>query len=180
MLILYLASAVSMATAETITINGGTIEATGGRYGSGIGGGNGGDGGTITINGGTVLQPAERLAALALAAATGAPAEQLPSAAELLPQPAVKNASGIGGGYMVSGGNISTGENGTAVIFASFIPTSNTTGWKGLIFNVNNGKIYGDSYTVEGALTIPGRQNADSRRRKNAQWWCKHYQQRYH
>ncbi len=125
-------------------------------------------------------QPAERLAALALAAATGAPAEQLPSAAELLPQPAVKNASGIGGGYMVSGGNISTGENGTAVIFASFIPTSNTTGWKGLIFNVNNGKIYGDSYTVEGALTIPDGKNADSRRRKNAQWWCKHYQQRYH
>lgn len=41
--------------AGSVTINGGTIEAYGGIYAAGIGGGHGGgDGGTITINGGTV------------------------------------------------------------------------------------------------------------------------------
>ena len=38
----------------TITINGGTVEATCGLFGAGIGGGWVGNGGTITINGGTV------------------------------------------------------------------------------------------------------------------------------
>ena len=38
----------------TITINGGTVNASGNSGGAGIGGGNGGAGGTITINGGTV------------------------------------------------------------------------------------------------------------------------------
>ncbi|MGI5868822.1 MAG: beta strand repeat-containing protein, partial [Kiritimatiellia bacterium] len=38
----------------TITISGGTVEATGGSWSAGIGGGGYGDGGTVTINGGTV------------------------------------------------------------------------------------------------------------------------------
>ena len=38
----------------TITINGGTVNATGSTDAAGIGGGGGGDGGNITINGGTV------------------------------------------------------------------------------------------------------------------------------
>ena len=38
----------------TITINGGQVTATGGEWGAGIGGGNGDAGGTITINGGQV------------------------------------------------------------------------------------------------------------------------------
>ena len=42
------------AAGGTITINGGTVEATGGGGAAGIGGGLGGAGGTITINGGTV------------------------------------------------------------------------------------------------------------------------------
>jgi uncharacterized repeat protein (TIGR02543 family) len=41
-------------TVGTITINGGTITATGGTNGAGIGGGVNGNGGTIIINGGTV------------------------------------------------------------------------------------------------------------------------------
>ena len=40
--------------AENITITGGTIEAVGGSYGAGIGGGNNGSGNNITIKGGTV------------------------------------------------------------------------------------------------------------------------------
>lgn len=41
-------------TAGTITINGGTVNATGGQRSAAIGGGSSGNGGTITINGGTV------------------------------------------------------------------------------------------------------------------------------
>gem|GEM_PF-2148696 len=45
----------------TITINGGTVNAISGQYGSGIGGGSEGDGGTITINGGTVFASGDRV-----------------------------------------------------------------------------------------------------------------------
>ena len=64
------------ASCGTITINGGTVKATGGGSGAGIGGRNSGSGGTITIHGGNVT-------------ATGGP-----------------SAAGIGGGLNGSGGNI--------------------------------------------------------------------------
>lgn len=41
-------------TCEDVTINGGTVIATGGTHGAGIGGGSGASGGSITINGGSV------------------------------------------------------------------------------------------------------------------------------
>jgi|GEM_PF-6401187 len=50
-------------TAGTITINGGTIHATGGPDGTGIGGGLRGSGGTITINGGDVTAQGGSVAA---------------------------------------------------------------------------------------------------------------------
>ena len=139
----------------TITINGGTVDANGASYGAGIGGGSRGSGGTITINGGTVTANGGTEGGAGIGGGYSGSSGAITLSGGIITATGGKSASGIGGGYMVSGGNISTGENGTAVVFASFIPTSNTTGWKGLIFNVNSGKIYGDSYTVEGALTIP-------------------------
>ena len=59
-----------------ITINGGNVTATGGQYAAGIGGGNGGSGGTVTIHGGNVT------------ASSG------------------DSGAGIGGGYSGSGGTI--------------------------------------------------------------------------
>ena len=47
----------------TVTINGGNIDATGGKNGAGIGGGWNGDGGTININGGVIRSVAGQLAA---------------------------------------------------------------------------------------------------------------------
>jgi hypothetical protein len=44
----------------TITISGGTVNATSGYWGAGIGGGDSGDGGTITISGGTVTATSVR------------------------------------------------------------------------------------------------------------------------
>ena len=66
----------SWENAGTITINGGSVTATGGYNQAGIGGGDQGSGGTVTINGGSV-------------AATGG-----------------QEAAGIGSGFEGSGGNI--------------------------------------------------------------------------
>lgn len=53
-------------------------------------------------------------------------------------------------------GILSTGENGSAVIFASSIQKQDgKDGWSGLIFEGDEGKIYGKSYTVEEAITVP-------------------------
>jgi len=93
----------------TITINGGTVTATGGTYGAGIGGGDDGAGGTITINGGTVT-------------ATG-----------------VISGAGIGGGYGGAGGTI-TINGGTVTA------TGGTTG-------ADIGGGYGGA---EGTITING------------------------
>ena len=119
-----------------ITINGGTVIATGGSGsfgGAGIGGGagyySGGAGGNITINGGTVT-------------ATGN-----------------GNGAGIGGGASYRGGSdngtFSTGDSGRAVIFASSIGDNTPEDWSGIIFQGQNGAVYGTSVTPTEDFTIP-------------------------
>lgn len=117
-----------------ITITGGTVEATGGtavrqssdgtttRYFSGAGIGSGGSfaytsaTNAIVINAGTVT-------------ATGG-----------------TGADGIGSGAGNSeSGDFSTGEDGQAVIYAGSISDQDdTTGWNGIIFQGNNGQVYGE------------------------------------
>ena len=109
-----------------ITINNGIVNATGGNFSAGIGGGRGGAGGTIKINGGTVT-------------ATGG-----------------NDGAGIGGGNGGAGGSFTTGQNGNAFIIASSISDNdNTTGWSGVIFQGNEGKVYGTP-ALEMDATIPG------------------------
>ena len=118
---------------ECITINGGTVTATGGNNGgsSGIGTFEGGStSGTITISGGTVM-------------ATG-------------------TNHGIDASFM---GTISTGNDGHAVIFASYTnsmgsyfrysSSQNRDSWRGVIFEGNSGKIYGDDITPSESFEIP-------------------------
>ena len=118
---------------ECITINGGTVTATGGNNGgsSGIGTFEGGNtSGTITISGGTVM-------------ATG-------------------TNHGIDASFM---GTISTGNDGHAVIFASYTnsrvsyfrysSSQNRDSWRGVIFEGNSGKIYGDDITPSESFEIP-------------------------
>ena len=108
-----------------ITINGGTVKATGGGYGAGIGSGSHGSGGTITINGGSV-------------AATGG---------EL--------AAGIGDGSGGSGGSFATGADGHALIVASSISDkSQRDSWSGIIFQGDNGEVYGNP-TIQENMEIP-------------------------
>ena len=112
-----------------ITINGGTVTATGGPDGAGIGSGSHGSYGTITINGGSVT-------------ATGG-----------------DNGAGIGGGIGDEiggyGGSFTTGTDGHALIVASSISDkSQRDSWSGIIFEGNDGKVYGNP-TIQENIEIP-------------------------
>lgn len=112
----------------TININGGIINAKGGECGAAIGGGCEGSGETIvTINGGTVN-------------ATGGD----------------YGGAGIGDGDYGSGATFSTGSNGNAFIVASSISdkSGKDSNWKGIIFEDNDGSIYG-SPTLSTDAVIP-------------------------
>lgn len=101
------------------------MTATGGSHSAGIGGSDTRSGGIITITGGTVN-------------ATG-----------------TNGGAGIGGGNGGDAGTFSTGANGNAFIIASSISdNTDTTGWSGVIFEGDEGKVYGSPELKEDA-TIP-------------------------
>lgn len=197
--------------AGTITINGGSVNATGVWWGAGIGGGddmpiasitiNGGivraesddsagigngragDGGTITITGGTIHAVSESACGIGggyisdiesvvitggditatsdRGAGIGSCAYQTTAQVTIsggIVTATSNTGDGIGMGATFRNDlvDFSTGTNGHAVIFASSI--ADQTGkdsWSGLIFEGNDGKIYGTGYTVDEDLTIP-------------------------
>ena len=117
------------APGETITISGGSVTATGGNAAAGIGGGIRRSGGNITISGGSVT-------------ATGGNA-----------------AAGIGDGsgdeIGGSGGSFATGADGHALIVASSISDkSQRDSWSGIIFQGDNGEVYGNP-TIQENMEIP-------------------------
>ena len=109
-----------------ITICGGSIEATGGDSGAGIGGGSNGSGGTVTIYGGSIT-------------ATGG-----------------KDAAGIGGGIGGSDGSFATGTGGHALIVANggITDKKNQGSWSGIIFEGDSGTVYKDQ-TLQENFEIP-------------------------
>lgn len=144
---------------QSVTINGGNVIANGGACGSngggaGIGCGYAVSGGTVKINGGTVVANGNGKAN--------------------------QNAPGIGGGSSISsdnttviinggvvtatcldnsvsgiGGNFSTGTDGNAVIFTNSISDQSGKGnWNGIIFEDNDGSVYGTSITITDDFTI--------------------------
>ena len=130
------------AAGGNIEITGGDVKATS-LSGAGIGGGRGGAGGSIKITGGKVY------------------ASSAPNAG-----------AGIGAGEGGAAGSFSTGPDGKATIKANrgISDTSNEENWKGIIFQKNRGKVYGEqelSYDFDiggghileipngGKLTIP-------------------------
>ena len=131
----------SYAAGGNIEITGGDVIATS-RSGAGIGGGEGGDGGTIKITGGKVIAGSDP-----------------------------DGGAGIGAGKDGAAGSFSTGPDGKALIEADSISdTSDEGNWKGIIFQEDRGKVYGEQelsydfdvgggYTLEipsgGKLTIP-------------------------
>ena len=158
-----------------ITITGGAVTAYGAWGGAGIGGGRSGNGGDITISGGTVI------------ACGGEYTGNYESEEYYGP-------SGIGsGGFYVDidddetydtekpdPGTFSTGESGSAIIFAyggrgtdgngDAFSAGDTSGWSGLIFQgmvesygadgwadelSASGAVYGATFTLTGGLSIP-------------------------
>ena len=108
-----------------ITINGGTVTATGGPDGAGIGSGSLGSYDTITISGGNVT-------------ATGG-----------------DNGAGIGDGDGGSGSSFATRTDGHALIVASSISDkSQRDSWSGMIFEGDNGEVYGNP-TIQENMEIP-------------------------
>ena len=158
-----------------ITISGGTVTACGAEGGAGIGGGKGSSSGKITISGGTVIACGGEY--------TGTDESEK-----------YYGPSGIGsGGFDVDTededetydtekpdpGTFSTGESGSAIIFAyggrgkdgdgEAFSAGDTSGWSGLIFQgmvesyedglpkelSASGEVYGATFTLTGGLSIP-------------------------
>ena len=117
------------ASAGEITINGGIVEAKGDNEAVGIGAGSGGNGGRIIINGGTVN-------------AIGG----------------TYSSAGIGTDGWGDKGSFSTGTNGNAFIIASSINANiDNSQWQGIIFEGNDGSIYGSPTLFTDAVIPEGK-----------------------
>ena len=132
----------------TVTIHGGNVTATGGTGGAGIGGGSLSDGGTVTIYGGTVT------------ASSGTGGAGIGGGTQgdggTVTATGGSHGAGIGGGHTGTAGTFSTGNNGHAVIFASSIADqSKRNDWNGVIFQGNEGQVYGTSITPAEDFSIP-------------------------
>ena len=131
---------------KQITINGGTVTAHGGNTGAGIGGSYDASGGSITITGGVI--DADSIG--------GGNAGNGGPGGTIVISGGVVTAERIGAGATNQEGSFSTTGSGNAVIFAgSITDQSGKNGWSGLIFQGNEGKVYGNSYIVDKDLTIP-------------------------
>ncbi|MDY5510983.1 MAG: YDG domain-containing protein, partial [Dysosmobacter sp.] len=132
-----------------ITISGGIVEATSSGWGAGIGGGSSGSGGQITITGGTVKATG---GATACGAGIGGGGNNGSGGTIEISGGTVtanggtsysNTGAGIGGG---SSGSFATDGSGggNAIIYASSISDqSNKENWSGIIFEGNNGGVYG-------------------------------------
>ena len=149
-------------TSGEITINGGNITAVGDGLGAGIGGGDMGGFECITINGGTVT-------------ATGGNNGGSSGIGTFEGGSTSGTITISGGTVMATGtnhgidasfmGTISTGNDGHAVIFASYTnsmgsyfrysSSQNRDSWRGVIFEGNSGQIYGDDITPSESFEIP-------------------------
>lgn len=144
-----------------ITINGGNITAVGDGSGAGIGGGIDGNFKCITINGGTVSATGGNYAGSSGIGATGG----VETLGTITISGGTVMATGTTYGINASNGTISTGNDGHAVIFASYTETwgsdfnysssQNRDSWRGVIFEGNSGQIYGDDITPSESFEIP-------------------------
>ena len=150
----------------TISISGGTVTANSGGNGAGIGGGGagtygtGGSGGNINISGGTVI--ATTVGRGAGIGGGGGSSGTGGSGSTITISGGIVIATGGSSGAGIGGGNNSTDGalyiSGNAVVFASSIRLSLTTGGPAIVFNGNNGTMYGDVDLLQDT-TIPSDRN---------------------
>ena len=106
----------------TIIISGGTVTATGGVRGAGIGGGNNGEGGTIIISGGTVTATGGSNGA-------GIGGSQRGSGGTITISGGTVTATGNSYGAGIGGGN--GGNGGTVTITGGTVTATGGSGWYG-------------------------------------------------
>ena len=160
-------------TGGSIKITGGTVTANSKDSGAGIGGGSYAAGGNIEITGGDVS--ATSLSGAGIGGGRGGAGGSIKITGGKVYASSAPNAgAGIGAGEGGAAGSFSTGPDGKATIKANrgISDTSNEENWKGIIFQKNRGKVYGEqelSYDFDiggghileipsgGKLTIPQR-----------------------
>ena len=149
----------------SITINGGNVTATGGDYGAGIGGGNRGSGGSITISGGIVTARGNYGAGIG-GGDQGTGGSITISGGNVTAN-GTNGGAGIGNGSSAGGGTntFSTTASGNPVIFASSISdqsgkqTGAANPWSGVIFEDNDGQVYGTNVTPAQSFEVPANKN---------------------
>ena len=152
----------------TITINGGTVTAAASGGSAAIGDGFSAGGSSIIINGGTV-----KATVTGSAAAIGSSSNGGNSSITISGGTVTATASGggaaIGDGLISGGSTFSTGNNGTARIYATggsgaaaiSDQSGKTAGaWSGIIFEGDAGAVYGNQ-TNSGSFTIATGQSLD-------------------
>lgn len=139
-------------TGGNILISGGTVEANGKNGGAGIGGGDQGAGGRIAIRGGTVVAKGS--------GGAGIGGGMDSSGGNITISGGTVDATSIGGGYSNAASGTFSTPNGNAVIFASSILGGRVTeeekaNWRGMIFEGDNGAVYGNDFTLSADMEIP-------------------------
>lgn len=140
----------------TITIEGGTVKALS-EAGSGIGGGYNGDIQSVTITNGEIAATSDRGAGIGSCAYMSDAKVTISGGRVTAASTDGGNGIGVGKYEQDRDDNFqfSTGDGGTAIIIASSIrDQEGKDNWNGLIFEDNQGKIYGESYTLEEDFTI--------------------------
>ncbi|MGB4984799.1 MAG: LPXTG cell wall anchor domain-containing protein [Erysipelotrichaceae bacterium] len=138
-------------SAGNITINDGNVVARGGYASAAIGSGSGGTGGNITINGGNITAFGGQKSSAIGGGLRGAGGNIIITGG-IVNAFGGNDAPGIGGGFEGKAGNFSTGENGTAFINTNNISDkSKKDAWKGVIFDGNNGNVYGNQNIIKNA-----------------------------
>ena len=131
---------------------GGSIKITGGKVyarsksGAGIGGGYDGAGGSIKITGGKVNANSDDSGAGIGGGSYAAGGSIKITGGKVYTNSAPNAGAGIGAGKGGAAGSFSTGPDGKAIIKANkgISDTSDEANWKGIIFQNNRGKVYGE------------------------------------
>ena len=145
-----------------VTINGGTVTATGGGGGAGIGGGTFGSGDTVTIKGGTVTATGNGGGAGIGGGSTGS-GGAVTIKGGTVTATAYGGGAGIGDGTSGYDGTVTI--NGNTVVYASAgiitAAISDTSNIsQGIVFQKNEGRVYGN-VTLQEDLTIESGQTLD-------------------
>ena len=139
----------------TVTITGGIVTANGNLGGAGIGGGMNGEGGIVNITGGMVIATGGNNGGSGIGGGFRGVGGTVTVTGGMVIARSAWGGSGIGHGNWASGNTVfSTGDNGTAVIFAGSISDNDDpSGWSGVIFQGNVGQVYGNQTLTEN-LTV--------------------------